>query len=74
MAYVLHKIPLDIILFTREYLYPDWKSIDSCDGLTAEEKFLLEEAKWSWRNFLSMSKNKHWQEVRRHAMIFSLNR
>jgi hypothetical protein len=75
MAYLLHKIPLDIILFTREYLYPDPKSIASLhDDLTSEDNFLRQEAKWSWRNFLSMSMNKHWQEIRRRALIFSLNK
>jgi hypothetical protein len=71
---MIDKIPLDIVLFTRDYLYPDPKSIASLREVDSEESFLSQEAKWSWRNFLSMSKKKHWKEIRRQVMIFALNK
>jgi hypothetical protein len=73
----LYELPLEIFLYIRNYLYHVDNNIlalaDRNDDLF-EEKFMTHEAKWSWRNFLSSSRNPNWQEIRKQIMIFSLNK
>jgi hypothetical protein len=71
----ISDLPLDIFQLIRNYLFV----VGTTDSLRKNysfpyEKFLIQESKWSWNNFLSVSKQSHWQQIRRHVMIWSLNK
>jgi hypothetical protein len=71
----ISDLPLEIFQLIRNYLFV----VGTVESLSKnfsfpDEKFLIQESKWSWNNFLSMSKQSNWQQIRRHTMIWSLNR
>jgi hypothetical protein len=70
----MNDLPLEIFLYTRDYLHPR-KSVEVLRKYDDfNERCIRQEAKWSWRNFLSMSTHEYWQVIRRHAIILSLNK
>jgi hypothetical protein len=71
---LMNDLPLEIFLYTRDYLHPE-KSVEVLRKYDSfDERCITQEAKWSWRNFLSMSTHEYWQVIRRHTIILSLNK
>jgi hypothetical protein len=63
------NLPPELLLLTREFLHSlatPW--VDDV------QRFIRRESEWSWRNFLLMSNNEDWKRIRKHCMIWSLNR
>jgi hypothetical protein len=75
MSFVTN-LPLDIISQIQHYFFsllvmdPAPFSETNMDEM---ETFYLQESNRSWRNFLNVSQNEHWQFVKRSTMIWSLN-
>jgi hypothetical protein len=70
---IFHDLPIEIFLYLRNYLFTV-NTVDSAGSYKSfEEKFVVQESKWSWNNFLSMSKNSNWLTIRRQTMVWSLN-
>jgi hypothetical protein len=70
---IFHDLPIEVFLYLRNYLFTV-NTVDSAGSYKSfEEKFVVQESKWSWNNFLSMSKNTNWQTIRRQTMVWSLN-
>jgi hypothetical protein len=65
------RFPIEILLVTRDFLFDPDVFVDSNDEVGT---FSQIESQWSWRNFLSVSRNEVWVEFRKHCMIWWLNR
>jgi hypothetical protein len=67
----LISLPIEAILEIRKFLY---RAPIFSRKLYDYNDFIEKENCWSWRNFLSVSNRQEWRAVRKHAMIWSLNR
>jgi hypothetical protein len=66
------QFPTEVILYIRDCLFSI--PIPKSEGESDLDKFLVDEALWSWRNFLSVSKSANWKNLRKATMIWSLNK
>jgi hypothetical protein len=65
------RLPIEVLLVTRDFLFDPDVFLDSNDEVGT---FWQIESQWSWRNFLSVSRNDVWVEFRKHCMVWWLNR
>jgi hypothetical protein len=68
----LADFPIEVLLTTREFLLNH--IIETSWANEVVKNFIRRESERSWRNFLSVSHGEDWQRIRKHCMIWSLNR
>jgi hypothetical protein len=64
------NLPIEVLLITREFLHEQIQLV----WLDDLQNFVRNESERSWRSFLSMSKAEDWLRIRKHCMIWTLNR
>jgi hypothetical protein len=64
------NLPIEVLLTTREFLHEEIQLV----WLDDLQNFIRNESERSWRNLLSVSKAEDWLRIRKHCMIWTLNR
>jgi hypothetical protein len=72
---MVNRLPVDIFFILRDYLFNPSDNFSEKWGLReAFDKYSRSEARWSWRNFLSVSHNPTWRLIRKITMVWNLSK